>query len=98
MSMAQNMFEALCPPQIWVTLKAPDCEEAHTRLLGLRIKPPVGRSIRATHSIDRYSPDDTVFLAVSKTIAALAQVQRKLKAEDLQTVLDEQIKAWVAPF
>ncbi len=98
MPLSPDLFSALDPPAIWVSLSALDDFEGVERSLTVRIKERSRRSISATVAVDRYSPEPSIFRAVSECLNGLATAQRNLTAADLYSMLRSAVIDWVDPF
>jgi hypothetical protein len=96
--MSQNMFDAIDPPGIWVTLAAPETGEHETRSLTMRVQERGRRSVSVMLEVSRYSPEDSCFRAVAIALRELETLQEPLKRDLLLEVLQRAVTAWVEPF
>jgi hypothetical protein len=96
--LSQSLFDDLDPPQVWVSLSGLADDRHDYIMLTVRLKEGVKRSVSASLSIDRYAPTESIFLAVSKAIGALAVAQSPIDKELLRSQLQAAVSAWVDPF
>jgi hypothetical protein len=98
MPLSANLFDQIEPPSLWITVPAPECHEAETRPITIRLQEAGRRSISATVTVSRYAPEDSILLALSKMLTHLATAQVALDRDLLHEVLQQSVSAWVEPF
>ncbi len=98
MPLSPDLWGAYNPPLIWVHLEEPRTSEDDSRALVIRIKEAGKRSVSASTSISRYSPEDSVFRAIAETLKSMAVMQRAVTADQLKSVLLQHVERWVEPF
>jgi hypothetical protein len=96
--LSPDLFDHIDPPSIWITMPAPECDEAETRSVTIRIQERGRRSVSATQGVSRYAPEDTVVLALSMLLKELATNQVALDRDLLEERLRQSILCWVDPF
>jgi hypothetical protein len=98
MPLSPDLWTHYDPPAVWVTLDQPVSPEASSRLLTMRVKETGRRSVSVNMTLDRYSPEDTIFRAVAETIKELSAAQREVTRDDLGDALTRNVLRWVDPF
>lgn len=98
MSIGANMFDALTPPAIWITLHELDHVEADVRKVSIRVKETGRRSVSAHVVISKYSPEDSVMTALAATMRSLAGLQKTITSSVLKEVFEEAVRLYVEPF
>jgi hypothetical protein len=98
MPLSPDLFNALTPPEVWISLGTPERTEAEHLVVCVRIKEAGKRSITASVTVDRYSPTASIVLAVSKAIAAMEIAQQPLTRTLLAEQLATACREWVDPF
>jgi hypothetical protein len=96
--LSPDLWDSIVPPAVWVTLASLECPESDTRTANVRIKEEGRRSISATGTTSRYSPESSIFFAISKMVDRLQVLQVPLNREVLQDELDRALRTWVDPF
>ncbi len=98
MPLSESLFDDLVPPEVWVTIGTLVQPEHDFVTLTVRVKEGVKRSVSAKVSVTRYAPTDTILLAASKALAALAVAQCPIDQALLRTQLEAAVVTWVDPF
>lgn len=99
MPIGPDLFSATHPPIVTVSLEpAKGVRSIDTRTLSVRLRPHMMRSVRAEASIDRYSPEWSVFTAVSALMRNLAEFGQVPTPEHLRVMLADAVDNWVEPF
>ncbi len=98
MPLSPDLFDSMTLPSVWVTLAALDHPEADSRLLTIRIQEVGKRSISVCTDVSRYSPEPSLFLAISKMIERIQSAQVPLTRTLLLDALQAALTEWVEPF
>jgi hypothetical protein len=98
MPFSTDLWGVYSPPLIWVHLEEPRTPEDDSRVLVIRIKEAGRRSVSASTTVSRYSPEDSVFRAIAETLKSLAVMQKGVKADELKPLLLQHVERWVEPF
>lgn len=98
MAIGPDLFTSLSPPDVWIHLQSIDREDHDHRAVSVRVRAPGGSSIRATATVDRYSPEHTVMDAIRVLLQDLEVVQAPVTARMLSTMLEARLREHVSPF
>jgi hypothetical protein len=98
MPLSPDLFDRIDPPQIWITISGVETQEHDTIQLTLRVKEGNKRSISAALPISRYAPTDTIILAVSYAVKAMAIAQAPIDHQVLEQQLEAAVRDYVDPF
>jgi hypothetical protein len=98
MPLSPDLWESITPPDIWVHVASLDDDRDDHVSVSLRVKEVGRRSVSAHCHVSRYAPTDTIFLAVSRCLAAMAVAQKRLTAGEMTTQLQASCRDYVDPF
>jgi hypothetical protein len=98
MHLGPNMFEQLDPPEIWVHVSPLVDMRDDSRQVTLRLKPRGGRSISASMSMSRYSPEGGIFRAVAAAIDSMEASHEEVTKALLMSSFMVAHRQWVDPF
>lgn len=98
MSIAPDLFDSVVPPAIWVTFHEPEPALTDNRKITVRVKPFGRRSFTLVTWVSNYSPEQSVFLALSKWVGKCHALQGQLTPSLAQQALTECILDYVEPF
>jgi hypothetical protein len=98
MAFTPNLWDTFLPPLVQITLHPLESEFHDFRKVTCRIKEGNRRSVSASWDVSRYAAEDSLLLAMSKTITALTVNQERLRAADLLAAGKKAISTYVDPF
>lgn len=98
MYIAHDLFDSVIPPAIWVTLHDPEPALTDNRKITVRVKPFGQRSFTLTVWVSNYSPEASVFLAISKWIGECHIHQGPMTQLLAQEILDTAVENYIEPF
>jgi hypothetical protein len=98
MPLSPDLWDSLTPPDVWVHVQSLDHDSDDYLSVVLRVKEPGRRSISASCHVSRYAPTDSIVLAVSKCLAAMAVAQKRLTAAEMKAQLTAACRNHVDPF
>jgi hypothetical protein len=96
--LAPDLFGALDPPALNVTLHRLEPQEEDRRLLSLSILPRGRKGLHVSAYFGRYSPEETVLRAIEETVKSLHLAQGGVNAQIVNEILHTQMTTWVEPF
>lgn len=88
----------MTPPGVWVTLHELERPEADERKVTIRLKEAGRRSVSASTTVSRYSPEASIFRAVVDVVERLTAAQRRIDAATLRALLERGVSDYVEPF
>ncbi len=98
MSLSASLWDSLSPPGVWVTIGKLECGEADHVNLTVRVQEEGRRSVSVTVPVTRYAPTDSIVLAASKCLQALAVAQQPVNRIGLEEQLRAAVANWAEPF
>jgi len=98
MSIAPDLFDSIKPPGVWVTVTEFDPAAPDYRTLTLRVKPTGKRSITGHATVSVYSPEWSLFLAISHALRYAEMSQAKVTSSMLCEFLQRAVREYVEPF
>jgi hypothetical protein len=98
MPLSPDLWDSITPPDIWVHVASIDDARDDFLTVSLRVKEVGRRSVSAHTVVSRYAPTDTILLAASMCLKAMAVAQKRLTKAEMTTQLQESCRVYVDPF
>ncbi len=98
MSISPDLFTAVEPPGVWVTIARPESGEHDNRLVTLRVQPHGARSVTCAREVSRYAPEGSILLAMAQVLISLSTAQAMVTRVELGAIMDDAILRLVEPF
>jgi hypothetical protein len=96
--MSPDLWDSITPPDVWIHVQSLEHDSDDHLAVILRVKEVGRRSVTVHCHVSRYAPTDSIVLAVSKCLAAMAVAQKRLTNAEMTLQLQAACRNHVDPF